>query len=57
MANHVIIFYVFKKNTNMITTLNINKISDPYNDLIIKFLKDMFANYGEIKLIIKPRMN
>ncbi len=39
----------------MITTLNIDKISDLDNDLIIKMLKDMFNNYGEIELVIKPK--
>jgi predicted RNA-binding protein with RPS1 domain len=38
----------------MITTLNINKLSDINNDFIIKILKDMIINYGEIELIIKP---
>jgi len=48
--------YICKK-IKMITTLNINKISDIDNDFIITVLKNMFANYGEIELIIKTKEN
>jgi len=39
----------------MITTLNINNISDINSGFITKIVKDMFSNFGEIEIIIKPK--
>ncbi len=40
----------------MITTLNINNLSDLKNGFITKIVKDMFSNYGEIEITIKPKV-
>jgi hypothetical protein len=40
----------------MITTINIKQLKDFKSNFITKILKEMLTNYGEIEIVIKPKM-